>query len=232
MRWWLAVLALATPTLVVASEPALPDYGPAVADPAAPALAKPHKPSRPHANPRIKLSYRRFAITGPNGTPVTLDGAQLDAYAISRRWFRLGFEAEGGGAKSKDVIANVAGHVWYGLTGLTMGFQFPARITPFVEGRVAIGVLGGTLSGSAVVGGETYTAEGFSVATFMYVYGVDAGIELYAIGRTYVSIALGWAHPAWLGDTVVDVATTIADGTASTRLVGADVFTFKVGLGF
>jgi hypothetical protein len=185
-----------------------------------------------HANPRLKLSFRRFSITGPDGNPIVLDGGQMDAYAISRRWFRLGFEAEGGAARTSDVAAGTAGHVWYGLTGLTMGVQYPARVTPFVEGRVAIGALGGTLAGSTVVNGQTYTARGFSAATFMYVYGVDVGIELYAIGRTYLSMAVGWARPTYLGVSLADVVAIAGGATPKSRFLANDTFTFKIGLGF
>src|SRR5262249_51370176 len=53
-----------------------------------------------HPSPRIKASYRTFTIAGLDETPVRLQGVQLDAYAVSERWLRIGFELEGGAASA------------------------------------------------------------------------------------------------------------------------------------
>lgn len=63
--------------------------------------------AQPHANPRLKLSYRRFAIENLDGTPIWLDGGQVDAYLLSRRWVRIGAELEGGGGHA-DLMGNGA----------------------------------------------------------------------------------------------------------------------------
>ena len=75
------IVLVAVPGLCAAAEPPLPDYGPPVAEPPAADVAREGpRPSASHANPRFKLSYRRFAISGPDGNPITLDGGQLDVY--------------------------------------------------------------------------------------------------------------------------------------------------------
>jgi hypothetical protein len=223
----LGVLAV-VPGLCAASEPPLPDYGPPVAEtPAADVAREGPRPSAPHANPRLKLSYRRFSISGPDGNPITLDGGQLDVYPLSRRWLRLGLEAEGG--RGASDTANVTARLWYGLAGLTLGVQYPARVTPFVEGRAAVGALGGSLSGTSVIGGTSVSAQGINAVTLLYLGGIDAGVEVYTVGRAYVTVALGWVHPVYYG---LSAITLQATGSTQTTRVAADVFTFKIGIGF
>jgi hypothetical protein len=226
MRSLLVGLLLWAPALALASEGSLPDYGPAVAD-ADPQVAKQEGRAEPHANPRIKLSFRRFSINGPDGNAVMLDGGQLDAYLLSRRWIRLGLEAEGGRGSSDS--ATVTARLWYVLTGLTLGIQYPARVTPFVEGRAAVGALGGTLSGFATVASTSVSTTSVNAATLLYLGGIDAGIELYAVGRTYLTVALGWVHPVYYGISPIVLQST---GSVRTTKVAADVFTFKIGVGF
>ena len=226
MRWWLGLLVL-VPTLASASEGPLPDYGPAVADPPVGEVDGAAQPASPHANPRIELSFRRFAVNGPDGNPVALDGGQVDVYPLSRRWLRLGIEAEGG--RGSSDTQQVTARLWYGLVGVTAGIQYPARVTPFVEGRAAVGALGGSLSGTAVIGSTSVSTQGLSTTTLLYLGGIDAGVEVYAVGRAYVTVALGWVHPVYYGLSAVVLQTT---GSARTTRVGADVFTFKIGVGF
>jgi hypothetical protein len=227
-RLWLVCVVALVPSLAVASGSALPDYGPQVDEPPAADVAREGpRPSAPHANPRLKLSYRRFAISGPDGSPIALDGGQLDVYPLSRRWLRLGLEAEGG--RGASDTASVTARLWYGLAGLTLGVQYPARVTPFVEGRAAVGALGGSLSGTSVIGGASVSAQGISAVTLLYLGGIDAGIEVYAVGRIYLTVALGWAHPVYYGLSAVAVQAT---GSTRTTRIAADVFTFKIGAGF
>ena len=216
------------PGLCAASEPPLPDYGPPVAEaPAADVAREGPGPSAPHANPRFKLAYRRFAISGPDGNPITLDGGQLDVYPLSRRWLRLGIEAEGG--RGSSDTEQVTARLWYALAGLTAGLQYPARVTPFVEGRVAVGALGGSLSGAATIGGAAVATQGLSATTLLYLGGIDVGVEVYAAGRTYLTVALGWVHPVYYGLSTVAVQST---GSTQTTRIAADAFTFKIGAGF
>lgn len=231
-------LAIATALLL---GPLIPSI--ARADAAAPSSATPAAPNAPvesvtksasvaHANPRLKLSYRRFNVgnfMSASASAVPLQGGQLDAYLISRRWFRLGVEAEGGAGDAS--YSGQSAQLWYGMGGLSLGFQYPARVTPFVEGRFAAGALGGKMSGSIPVGyGASVNLDNTQVATLMYVGGVDAGIELYTFGRFYLSAAIGWAHPVYQGP---DMAAMQANpsGGMQTKSISADTFTFKLGIG-
>lgn len=186
--------------------------------------------STDHANPRLKLSYRHFNIANLDGaTAAPLQGGQLDAYVVSRRWFRLGLEAEGGAGDA--TYSGQTAHLWYGMGGLSLGFQYPARVTPFVEGRFAAGALGGKMSGSIPVGyGASVNLNNTEVATFLYVGGVDVGVEVYTFGRFYLSAAIGWAHPVYQGP---DFAAMQANPSAGMQFksMAADTFTFKLGIG-
>jgi hypothetical protein len=182
---------------------------------------------RPHPNPRLKLSYRRFAVPNLDGDDIWLDGAQLDAYALSRRWIRLGVELEGGVGKA-SLLDIATASLSYGLAGVTLGFQYPWRVTPFVEGRFAGGVLSGKLDGDLRVAGVDY--GGTSAITWMYLGGVETGVELYTFGRFYLSGAIGWVRTTWHGP---DVPATEQDpmGNMHFKEITGDSFTFKVGLG-
>lgn len=183
-------------------------------------------PQREHPNPRLKASYRLFAISGLQGGQLWLDGAQVDAYAISRRWARVGVELEGGGGNA--TLATTPARLSYGLLGLTAGVQYPARITPFVEGRFVGGVLSGQLEGALTVAGTTYSGQ--SATTWMYGGGIETGIEAYIYGRSYVSLGIGWMRSTWHGVDVLTMMQNPSGGMAYKNLTG-DTFTLKVGLG-
>jgi hypothetical protein len=182
--------------------------------------------ARPHVNPRLKLSYRRFAISHPDGSALWLDGAQVDGYYLSRRWVRLGVEAQGGGTRSSllDTPANLA----YGLFGLNAGVQYPWRVTPFVEGRFAAGFLNGQLDGTLTLGNVTMTNT--SMTTWMYQGGLETGIEVYTVSRLYLSFGVGWVRSTWRGPDVAAMALAPQDGLKLKDITG-DSFTFKVGFG-
>ena len=183
-------------------------------------------PPARHPNPRVKLSYRRFAIAGLDGGPIWLDGAQLDDYFISRRWVRVGGELEGG-AGHVNVLGMDA-TLGYGLAGLSAGFQYPARVTPFVEGRGLAGVLAGELQGTLSVAGAT--VQSASAVTWIYGGGVEGGIETYVVGRWYFSGAVGWVRTTWHG---VDAPAMMQQPSAGVRWkdLTADSLTFKLGVG-
>jgi hypothetical protein len=199
----------------------------------APTLAASEVPSvtreapRPHASPRLKLSYRRFAIANLDGSSVWLDGAQLDAYALSRRWVRIGFELEGGTGHA-SFNANGAS-LSYGLFGLSAGVQYPARVTPFLEGRIAAGVLGGELDRALSSSGVTLVPAGASVVTYLWGGGLETGVEVYTVGRAYLSASIGWVRTSWSGP---DYAALAQNGRGvRTQALTGDSFTFKLGVG-
>jgi hypothetical protein len=178
-------------------------------------------PEREHDKPLFKVSYRRFSVSNLDGSAIWLDGAQLDLYVLSRRWIRVGFELEGGGGNATLLVGTNA-NLGYGLVGLTAGFQYPWRVTPFVEGRVAAGLLGGHLDGPGFLTGQA--------TTWLFGGGIDAGIEFYTWKRMYVTAALGWIRTTWQGPDVAAMIANPSAGMISKDLTG-DSLTFKLGLG-
>jgi hypothetical protein len=185
-------------------------------------------PAADHANPRLKLSYRRFAISNLDLTDVPLQGLQLDVYPLSRRWVRGGVELEAGTGRA--ALSGGAFNIRYGMLGLTGGFQYPARITPFVEGRLVGGIMGGNQDGDVTIPGTTVSISGISGTTWITGRGLDFGAELFAGGRAYISASIGWLHTTWGG---VDYPAMLLDPSAGVRYkdLSNDSFTFKLGLG-
>ena len=181
-----------------------------------------------HPNPRLKLSYRRFAIRNVDGTSIWVDGAQLDTYPISRRWVRVGFELEAGAGEAS--IADGGFTCVYGLAGASAGFQYPMRVTPFVEGRFVGGLLGASIDRPLTVPGTSVTITSGSAVTWVYGGGIETGIEVYTFGRAYLSGSIGWLHTVWNGIDFPAILRNPAGGLRSIDLEG-DSFTFKLGLG-
>jgi hypothetical protein len=188
-------------------------------------VTQPTAPVEQHAAPFMKLSFRDFAVKSlDNVNSVSLFGAQLDMYPVSRRWVRLAAELEaGGGTATLDTMpVPIRSGIWYAISGASLGFQYPARFTPFVDLRFAAGLLG--LSFNEVLGGN------HGAFSFMYLAGIDVGFELYMGGRTYLSAAIGWVHPVYRG---VDYKLAISNPTAELSYsdYASDAFTFKIGVG-
>jgi hypothetical protein len=215
------LVALATVVIVLAVVPAARAEPAAIKDP--PAV---HKASPPadHDNPRLKASFRQLWIANLDGSRLPLHGAQLDVYPLSRRWARIGIAFEGG-AGAATLEAHEA-TLWYALTGLALGLQYPARVTPFVDGRFAFGVLGGHLAQAVAVSPNLSLANA-SAVTYLLTGGIDVGVEVYVAGRTYLSLAVGWVHPIYRG---VDYAALKA-GSLQQKDIASDAFTFKLGFG-
>jgi len=185
----------------------------------------PAPPAPQHDAPFMKLSFRDFAVKSlDNVNSVPLYGAQLDMYPISRRWFRLAaeFEAGGGSATLDTLPIPIKSNIWYAISGASLGFQYPARVTPFVDFRFVAGLLG--LSFNDILGGS------HGAFSYMYLAGLDVGLELYLSGHAYFSAAIGWVHPVYRG---VDYKLAISNPTAELSYsdYASDAFTFKIGLG-
>lgn len=189
-----------------------------------PSIAK--TPPRVQYTPRLKASYRLFSIANLDGSSVWLNGAQLDVYAISRRWIRIGLEL--GGGTGRATFAREGAQLRYGMSGVSVGIQYPWRVTPFLEGRFAAGVLAGSLDRAMTIAGVTVNDP--SAVTWMYGGGIETGVEVYAWKRAYLSVAVGWVRTTWRG---IDYSAFVADPTGSVPyrdLVG-DSVTFKLGGG-
>lgn len=162
---------------------------------------------RPHHDvPRFKLGYRRLWVAAPEGGDQPFDSIALDFYPVSR-FVRFGAQGEVG-------IGGGNYGLWYAVTGAALGLQWPARVTPFVEGRFVAGLVGGSFMGQSVV-------------SWIYQGGLETGVEAYYASRFYISIAVGWVHPVYGG---VDVAMLRQDVIVR-KDFATDSVTFKVGLG-
>jgi hypothetical protein len=182
--------------------------------------------SPPHVAPRAKASYRLFSIGGLDGNRLWMNGAQLDVYAMSRRWVRLGVELEGGGGGTE--LGGTPVRLAYGLFGLQGGVQYPARVTPFLDGRAVGGILHAQLDGPVTALGKTLPAG--DATTYVYGGGIETGVELYAYKRFFVSGAIGWVRTTWRGPDAEAMLANPTGGFRSKDLVN-DSFTCKIGFG-
>lgn len=186
------------------------------------------EPTFEHPTPRLALSYERFSAGNVDGTAVPLEALHLDAYLLSWRWLRAGVEAEAG--RGHATLYGGSASLAYGMLGLDAGLQLPGRVTPFVEGRLDGGVLHGSLEGALMIPGTTATVSGLTAATYLYARGLDAGVDVYAIGRAYLTLSLGWLRTTWGS---ADYESKIANASAGLTFkdVTHDSFVFKAGLG-
>jgi hypothetical protein len=192
------------------------------------ARATPAAPAEGHVTPRLALSVERFSVGNVDGSAVPLEALHLDVYALSWRWLRGGVEAEYGGGRA--TMDGAAASLRYGMLGVNGGLQLPGRITPFIEGRLAGGVLGGTLEGTLTVPGTMVSVSNVSAATWMYARGLDAGVDLYTFGRAYVTASLGWVRTTW-GQADYEAMIANLDAGLKFKDVSHDSFLFKLGLG-
>jgi hypothetical protein len=222
-------LAVGCPIAAAAPGPSRP-FAPRVRDLETPPPVRAPAPPAIHPNPRLKLSYRSFTVANVDGTTVPLDGAQLDLYPLSRRWVRAGLEVEGGGGRA-DLLGTDNVALGYGMLGAVAGFQYPARITPFIEGRAAGGFLHGRLDGTITVPGlAAPQSMQMDATTGIFGRGVDAGAELYTFGRAYLSASIGWVRTTWVGPDYQAMMENPRGGLVTKALTG-DSLTFKLGLG-
>jgi hypothetical protein len=225
MRWasWLGLLSLLA---LAPSARAANGWGAATPDRTVDETVTPTAPNAERPTPRLKLSYLRFGIGNLDGSTIPLDALHLDVYPLSRRWVRAGLELEGGRGSATYMGDRAA--LSDLLLGLNAGVQLPGRVTPFVEGRLAVGALTGHTEGPIDVGGVTVTQG--SATTYLYAFGLDAGTELYLVGRSYLSLSLGWLHTTWRGATDAARAGASAPNIVLTDITH-DTFLFKAGAG-
>jgi hypothetical protein len=172
------------------------------------AVQKP-APRPPHPVPRFKLAYRRLVTANIDPGDLPFNVIELDFYPSSGL-FRFGLDTEVGIAGNKYSM-------WFLTTGANIGFQWPARVTPFVEGRFVAGLIGGSF-------------EGITAVSWLITAGLDTGLELYYARRFYITASIGWAHPIFSG---VDINYVHAHPKLDPerKIFSNDSFTFKVGLG-
>jgi hypothetical protein len=162
-----------------------------------------------HPVPRFKLSYRYMTLAGLDpGTTVAFHAPALEYYPLSNL-FRLGLATEVG-------LSGDSYGTFYVGESASLGIQWPARVTPFVDGRFLAAIIGATVMGHSGV-------------SYLYGGGLDTGVEVYFVKRYYFSAAIGWMHPTYAGG---DLAALKRDPTRIVlRDFTNDTFTLKIGLG-
>src|SRR5207247_2391468 len=105
----LVLLLLVTPAAAWAGAPDEPD------DPKLARAGRASRAAEEHASASVKLSYRRFEVRNLDGSDLPFHAGQLDLYAVSRRWIRIGIEAELGTASGK--VDGGASGAWYLAAG-------------------------------------------------------------------------------------------------------------------
>src|SRR5262249_15237224 len=134
-----------------------------------------------------KLAYRRWWAPDVDSGTLGFDAAELTYYPVSN-FIRAGVDGEfawGGGKYG----------LWSLLFGASLGLQWPARVTPFLEGRFVAGLVGGHYENQVII-------------SWMYAGGIEGGVEVYYFRRFFVTAALGWTHPVY---GAIDAAALIAD---------------------
>jgi hypothetical protein len=88
-------------------------------------------------------------------------------------------------------------------------------VTPFVEGRFAAGIIGGSSRGDPLFG-------------WIYLGGLDGGVEVHCFRHFFVATAIGWTRPVYQA---VD-ATSVVHGQGSMHTFSGDSFALTVAVGF
>lgn len=185
---------------------------PSVVDEDDPKLA-PHSPRRARPVARFEASYRYLALADPYGGALPFHLVELDGFPLSR-YFRLGISAAAGGSPRENA--------YLAELGLGIGMQYPARVTPFLDVKLAAGVVGATI-------------EGRKVASYEYRPTLEAGLEFFIASSFHVTVAVGYAHPVYGGVDANVIKAQIAAGEMPTYAVhgiGWDTVTARAGIGF
>ncbi len=177
-----------------------------------------------HHAPAIKFAYRHLTVPNLDLSDIGFNAGEVDIYPISLRYVRLGIDAEVGGGSG--TLMNQPTGAWYLVAGLNVGFQYPWRVTPFVDGRFVAGLIGGDVTSPGQVAPQIQGAA----TSWTYMGGVDVGAEVYLVDRLYLSVAIGWVHVTYHG---VDLDWAKAHPMDDPRYkdIGGDSFTLKIGLG-
>jgi hypothetical protein len=173
-----------------------------------------------HKTPSLKVAYRRLSATNLDGSDLPFNAFELDLYPISAKWVRVALEGElglGSGTIDAGKADQQATGAWYLVSGFAVGLHYPARVTPFLDARFVAGVIGGDVAGHSAV-------------SWVYMGGLETGVELYIVDRLFLTVGLGWVHTTYHG---VDIVYTRAHPEDDPHYmnIGGDSFTFKIGLG-
>lgn len=172
MKRLLVAVLLILPGAGLASEPGI---RPAEVDEPAKTRKRPSPPVSFFApkgrGPVLKLGYRTFSVSEMGERDSRYHLATLHVYLLSSH-LRAGAGLEGGPESShrKNFIID-------GM--LSLGVQYPAGVTPFLDAEMGIGFLRRDVL-------ERDLME------FIYHGGIEGGIEIYAHESILVSASVGW----------------------------------------
>ena len=170
-----------------------------------------------HAAPFMKVGYRRLSLKNLDlgQDDFAVNAFELDMYPLSRDWVRIASEFSLGAASG--TLQGKGSTNLYTTAGWALGFQYPMRVTPFVDFRFGAGLLAGDVAGKTAV-------------TWLWHLGLEGGIELYIVERTFLSLAFGWVRPTYRG---FDLAKSQASPTRDPDYMDfvGDTYTFRISLG-
>jgi hypothetical protein len=171
------IIAALVSTLL--ARPALADEPGVATSPAdEPAADRPARAAVPRGllarrdrGPRMKLSYRTFAVGDQGGRSARYHSFGVDGYFLST-YVRLGGGFEG--------AIDTTEHSNYLMTGnLVAGLQYPSRLNPFLDAVIGFGFYRRN-----IVHQDLYE--------FAYHVGLEAGTDFYVTSRLFISAAIGW----------------------------------------
>lgn len=162
---------------------------------------------------KLQISYRFLMVADPYGGTLPFHLVQLTGFPISR-YFRLGISLTGGGSTRYG-----AGMV---DAGLSVGVQYPWRLSPFLDVGIAVGLIGANLVGRSVV-------------SYEFRPNVEAGVDVFVASRFHLTIALGWARPVYGGVDATAIEAAMKSNQTpdyTVRPFSLDTFTVRAGVGF
>jgi hypothetical protein len=168
---------------------------------------------RPRPTTRFEVGYRFFQVANPYGGRLPFHLVELDGYPISGI-FRLGLSLTAGGSTRDSG--------WLADVGLSLGVQYPYRVTPFLDARFSAGFIGANIVGHNEVSYELRPA-------------IEGGLSVFLAGRFHFTAAVGWAHPIYGGVNAKLIEQEMQDGETpkyNIHPVGLDSVTARVSLGF
>jgi hypothetical protein len=176
-----------------------------------PKLARGLRLSPPTA--RFEVGYRFFEVRSPYGGTLPFHLVELDGYPVSGI-FRLGLSLNAGGAERYSA--------WLADVGLSVGVQYPYRVTPFFDARFSVGFIGADIVNKKVV-------------SYEYRPTLEAGLSVFLKGHMHLVASVGWSYTVYGGVNAKLIQQEVNDGETPVYTVhtyGLNTAAVRVGLGF
>jgi hypothetical protein len=176
-----------------------------------PKLARGYRRRWPTAH--FELNYRYLAAADPYGGSLPFHLVQFTGYPVSR-YLRVGLQITGGAAPRESA--------WLADLGISLGAQYPWRISPFFDVAFAIGLVGATIADHRVV-------------SYEYRPTIEAGIDVFVARSFHLTIAVGWSHPIYGGVDANAIELAVKNHETpnyDVHAIGYDTVTVRTGFGF